>query len=239
MGTKDLAPNTPRDLIATQGKATVEHGGTTQEDLEIPRALLLQALSPDVAEGGLKAGIIINSITKETLGKEFVALFTFKQYVEFDADGKVVFKTIDRTDPRVEAGLKWLKDDKGNDQPPVVTEFLNVLCIFNTDGEYDVAMPMILSFKKSSLRIGRQFNTLLEMKRSSGVAYHGQAYHISTFEKQDGQKRWYLPKVVPAPKSVKIPKAVTDACVGLIRGFRPLIHQMPVEVAGLDEEGQQ
>jgi len=229
---KSLTKSPPVGGTLTHGGEDVSHGGISSEDLEIPRVLFLQALSPDVAEGGMKAGTVINSITKETLGKEFLALFPFKQYVQFDDSNKLLWKTIDRRDPRVEAGIKW-----DGDTPPTVTEFINVLCIFKQDGEWDTTLPAVMSFKKTSLRVGRQFITLLSVRGAAGVKPYETVYNLSTFEKQDGLKRWFLPKIIPAPKKEqKIDKPTLAACVELVKGFKPLIHQMPVEQTASDEE---
>jgi hypothetical protein len=208
-----------------------KHGGVTSSDLEIPRALILQGLSPDVVEGGLKAGIIINSLTKETLDDQFVALFPFKQYIKFTDDGKVEWKTIDRTDPRVESGLQWV-----GDEAPAVTEFINMLCLWRVGGEWDTSMPLILSFKKTSLRIGRQFNTLLSLSQTQGKPYYAVPYRIKTFLKQDGQKSWYLPKVSPVPsKESKLPKEVLEAAGAYAAQFKPLIKDLPTEVVDVEQ----
>ncbi len=228
--TQELAKRPDSPLAA--GGVDVEHGGTGSEDLVIPRVSILQALSPDVREGGMTPGVVINSITKETLGDRFLALFAFKQYIKFDEAGKMEWKTINRNEPRVAEGLEW-KDDK----PPVVTEFLNVLCVFEIDGEWDLSMPVVPSFKKSSLGIGRQFNTLLQMRKRSGKPEYHTPYLLSTFEKQDGQKAWFQPKIVPAPKAkAKVAKDVTDQVVELAKGFLPLIHNITVAGGGAEED---
>src|SRR3990167_7619408 len=53
-------------------------GGVEKEDLIIPRAKLLQAMSPEMQEGGFTVGEIINSLTKEYLAEEFIPIFMFK-----------------------------------------------------------------------------------------------------------------------------------------------------------------
>jgi len=223
----------PVGAMALAKTEDVKHGGTTSSDLEIPRALILQGLSPDVIEGGLKVGTIINSLTKETLDDQFIALFPFKQYIKFTEEGKVEWKTIDRTDPRVEAGLQWV-----GDEAPEVTEFINMLCIWRVGGEWDISMPLILSFKKTSLRIGRQFNTLLSLSQAQGKPYYAVPYRIKTYLKQDGQKSWYLPKISPVPtKDGKLPKEVLEACATYTAQFKPMIKDLPVEVVDPEQGG--
>lgn len=228
--TTDLM-NKPAGAYALAKTEDAKHGGMTGTDLEIPRALILQGLSPDVVEGGLKSGTVINSLTKETLDGQFLALFPFKQYIKFTEEGKVEWKTIDRTDPRVEAGLQWV-----GDEAPAVTEFINMLTIFKVGGEWDLSMPLILSFKKTSLRIGRQFNTLLSLSQAQGKPYYASPYSIKTFLKQDGQKSWYLPKISPVPsKEAKVPKEVIEAAAVYTAQFKPMIKDMPVEVVDVEQ----
>src|SRR3972149_1970003 len=63
--------------------------GITQEDLIIPRAKLIQALSPEISEGlGVKPGDIINSLTKEVLPDEFIPVFMFKNFIRFNPRSK-------------------------------------------------------------------------------------------------------------------------------------------------------
>ena len=232
----DLATR-PAGALAMAKSEDIKHGGTTSNDLEIPRATILQGLSPDVLEGGLSAGKIINSLTKEYLDPTFLALFPFKQYIEFGAkggadEGKVIRKTIDRTEAWVEEGLVW-KEDKA----PAVTEFLNILTLFKTGGEWDTSMPLILSFKKTSLRIGRQFNTLLALSQTAGKPYYSVPYSIKTVLKQDGNKSWFIPKVSPIPsKEAKLDKDVLTAAAMYCAQFKPLIKEMPVEVVGEEQD---
>ena len=57
-----------------------------QQDIILPRLLILQGLSEIVTEGGGQAGDLANSITKEIYGEdiEFVPLFCFKTKVMFE-----------------------------------------------------------------------------------------------------------------------------------------------------------
>ncbi len=111
-------------------------GGVDQEDLIIPRAKLIQALSPELAEGveGIKIGSIINSLTKEILAQDFIPIFTFKNFIRFnprskddpnfDSDyepGAVIWKSVDPMDPRVKEQTKF----GPNGEKPVAITFIN------------------------------------------------------------------------------------------------------------------
>jgi len=89
--------------------------GVDQQDLIIPRAKLIQALSPEMQDGlpGIKIGAIINSLTKEPLPEEFIPIFSFKNYIRFnprskddpnfDSDfepGAIIWRSADPSDPQ-------------------------------------------------------------------------------------------------------------------------------------------
>jgi len=62
--------------------ASSQNGGildAPSDELIIPRAKLLQALSPEIVEGmeGLKPGMIISNLTKEALPAKFSPFFFF------------------------------------------------------------------------------------------------------------------------------------------------------------------
>ena len=141
-------------------------GGVDQEDLIIPRAKLIQALSPELTEEleGIKVGVIINSLTKEILPQEFIPIFTFKNYIRFnprskddpnfDSDyepGAVIWKCVDPLDPRVKEQTKF----GPNGEKPVAVTFINFFSYFP-----GVAMPVIVSFSKTSYKAGKNLLSL-------------------------------------------------------------------------------
>ena len=171
---------------------------TQKEDLIIPRATLLQALSPDVVEGDLKAGQIINSLTKEILPDEFTPIFKFTNWIRFnprnDKDenfdsnyepGAIIWRSIDPLDPKVIAEGKF--GDNGS--KPLATKFLNFFCMFE-----GVKMPLILSFSKTSFKAGKQ---LLSLAQFSGGDMFSRKYKITSQQEDNGQFKYYIFKVAP------------------------------------------
>lgn len=204
-------------------KEDVRTGGVSAEDMTLPRALILQALSPAVRDGDGKEGTIINSITKEVLGDKFVPILIFKQYAKFTDNG-LEFSTPDRTDPRVQEGLKWVDGEK-----PAVTEYLNVLCLF----ESDPTLPVILSFKRGSLKTGREFNTLISIKTQGGkVKPYSSVYSIELKNVKNGQNDYWTPKVKPvAGKAGKASAELQEAAESFEAAFAPTIKHTAVEDA--------
>jgi len=164
-------------------------GGVDREDLIIPRAKLIQALSPELTEGleGIKVGSIINSLTKEVLPSEFIPIFTFKNYIRFNPrskddpnfdpefePGAVIWKSTDPMDPKVKAEAKF----GPNGEKPVATTFINFFSYFP-----GVPMPIIVSFSKTSYKAGK---SLLSLAKFCGGDMFSRKYKlVSQMETND------------------------------------------------------
>lgn len=164
-------------------------GGVDQEDLIIPRAKLIQALSPELAEGveGIKIGSIINSLTKEVLAQDFIPIFTFKNFIRFnprskddpnfDSDyepGAVIWKSVDPMDPRVKEQTKF----GPNGEKPVAITFINFFSCFP-----GMSMPIIISFSKTSYKAGKN---LLSLAKFCGGDMFSRKYKlVSQMETND------------------------------------------------------
>jgi len=151
--------------MAVQGKQRGFEDGVDQSDLIMPRAKLLQALSPELSDDNteLKKGQIINSITKEVLPAEFVPVLTFKEYMKFNPKntedpnfspdhepGALIWKTRDANDPRVKE-TQWGTDG----ERPTALAVLNFIALF--PGQ---AMPAIISFAKTSYGAGKKLYSM-------------------------------------------------------------------------------
>ena len=150
--------------------------GVEQEDLIIPRAKLVQAMSPELSEDieGLKVGSIINSLTKEILPPEFIPIFFYKSFARFNprsnkdqnfdpefAPGATMWTSNDQFDPKVLAQAKF----GANGEKPLAMTFLNFFCYFPGS-----PMPIIASFSKSSYKAGKQLLSLAKFSRTDMFA---------------------------------------------------------------------
>lgn len=160
---KEVAKKEKAELATTQKRGLEE--GTSREELIFPRAKLMQALSPELEENGdLKAGLIINSITRDTLPEIFIPVFKFTTWIRFnprDTDkpgydanfepGDVIWRSNDPNDPKVIEESKFGE----NGERPIATRFLNFFSIFE-GGE----MPVVISFANTSYKTGKQLLSL-------------------------------------------------------------------------------
>lgn len=175
-------------------------GGVDQEDLIIPRAKLIQALSPELAEGldGIKIGSIINSLTKEILPQEFIPIFTFKNFIRFnprskddpnfDSDydpGAVIWKSTDPLDSRVKEQAKF----GPNGEKPAAVTFINFFSYFP-----GVGMPIIVSFSKTSYKSGKH---LLSLAKFCGGDMFSRKYRLVSQMETNNVATYAVLKVKP------------------------------------------
>ncbi len=193
--------------VATKGTSAVaevseqrgfEAPGFTQEDLIMPRAKLLQALSPEIQDGveGLSQGDLINSITQEKLSPEFIPVFAFKNYVRFNPRkstdpnfdpeyeaGQIIWSTNDPADPRVAEQCVFGPDG----EPPIAVTFFNFFCKFT-----NVPMPIVVSFSKTSYKAGKQ---LFSMAKMLGGDMFSRKYKLTTLKEKNDIGTYYVLKV--------------------------------------------
>lgn len=162
-----LVPTAAKFLIPNKDRKGFEEE-TSREDIIIPRAKLLQALSPEVIENAkqFQPGLIINSLTKEILPIEFIPVFKSTNWVRFNprkkdapgydpayGPGDIIWRSNDPLDPKVQAEGSF----GANGEAPLATKFINFFCYFS-----GVNMPLILSFSKTSLKAGRRLLSLAQ-----------------------------------------------------------------------------
>ncbi len=156
-------------------------GGIDREDLIIPRAKLIQALSPELTEGldGIKVGSIINSLTKEVLPQEFIPIFTFKNFIRFNPRSKddpnfnpdfdpggVIWKSTDPLDHKVKDEARF----GPNGEKPLAITFINFFSYFP-----GVPMPIIVSFSKTGYKTGKN---LLSLAKFCGGDMFARKYRL-------------------------------------------------------------
>lgn len=175
-------------------------------EIEIPRAKLVQFTSDEAqaADAGdrVQPGLIINSITRQEIGKEFIPVFKFTTFTQWNPrkkddpnydpafePGEIIFTTNDPLDKRVREGINF----GPNGEPPKVTRYMNFMTYF--PGQ---KLPLILSFAKTSMKAGERLNTLA---LSAGGNQYDNKYKIVTRLKEGPEGKYFVLEVVPAGAS--------------------------------------
>lgn len=170
------------------------------EDLATPFAKLLHPLSPEVLKEGMKAGTIINSLTKEQLSENFIPIFWFKNYMKFNAKdkkspsydpnyplGSLIWKTDDPNDPRVEE-TKFKNGEK-----PSAMAVINFFSWFENQ-----PMPIVISFAKSSYKTGKQ---LLSMTKFSNGNMFSRKYKLFSLSEENDIASFFVYKIALVGKA--------------------------------------
>lgn len=190
--------------VATSATTVTRRGHESpvdQSDLMIPRAKLLQALSPEVQEDGKRyqQGMIVNSITKDELPKDANGTITFLPVMrsvnwvrfnpqsdkdpDFNPDfgaGDVIWKSNDPKDPRVISEGGWGPEN----EPPKAIKFINYLAIIP-----GTTMPIVISFGKTSFKAGKALTTMTQFADGDLFAWR---YKLRAKKEQNDAKQQYF-----------------------------------------------
>jgi hypothetical protein len=205
--TKEMMPKTNGNtaLSTNTGPQRGFEGGIDQEDLVIPRAAVMQSTSDElkdktlVKEKGIVFGDIVNSLTKDKLGEEFIPIFMFKNWARFNprdekdpnfvqgiAPAGTVWISRDPLDPRVVAESKF--GPAG--EKPAATTFINFFSYFPGS-----PMPVIVSFAKTSYGAGKK---LITLARLTGGDLFSKKYRLTTETESNEKGTYAVLKVQPA-----------------------------------------
>jgi hypothetical protein len=207
----------------------VQHGfeePVEKDDLIIPRAKLLQALSPEVQESPSEfhQGMIINSLTRETLPDIFIPVFKFTQWIRFNprnqkdpefnssfGPGDIIWRSSDPYDPRVKKEGEFGPDG----ERPLATKFLNFLSYF--PGQM---MPIVISFANTSYRAGKQ---LLSLAKFSGKHMYARKYTLGCKQESNDMGTYFI-------LTVRLSSDSEDKDVAIAESWWRDYHDRPVNV---------
>jgi len=201
---QELAPKKQATLAVPTAPQRGFECGVDQDDLVIPRAAVMQSTSDElkdralVKEKGLTFGMVINSLTKEPLGEEFIPIFMFKNWARFNprdekdpnfvpgiAPAGTVWISRDPLDPRVQAESKF----GANGEKPAATTFINFFSYFPGS-----PMPVIVSFAKTSYGAGKK---LITLARLTGGDLFSKKYRLTTDTESNEKGTYAVLKVQP------------------------------------------
>ncbi len=191
----------PKDLAMSTGVKQGLEEPSQQDDLEIPRAKLMQSNSPEVLDNAaLRPGVIINSVTQDSLPVDFLPIFKFTEWIRFNArgsddhrfdasyrPGELIWRSRDPQDPRVISEAVF----GPNGERPLATKFLNFFAYF--PGQM---MPVIISFSNTSFKAGKKLNSLCQF--ANGSAIFDRKYSLTTKLKENDKGKFFVYDVNPS-----------------------------------------
>lgn len=197
---KQIARKEKTEIARTQSRGRGFEEPTAREDLIIPRAKLFQGLPVEYDQyPDAKPGQILNSLTKEVLPNEFIPIFKFTNWIRFNPRSKdergfdpnfqlgaMIWNTNDPHDPRVQE----LSTFGPNGEPPIAIKFLNFFSLFPGH-----AMPVVVSFSKTSFKAGRQLMTIAQL---NGGDMFSRKYKLGVKKESVEQGSYYVLTIDPA-----------------------------------------
>ena len=141
-------------------------GHFRQEDIQIPRLSIAQALSPEQLDDdpkqieGLKLGEMFNSLTKENYHQGPIEFFVLKaapprgvEFIPREQGGGVKDRDVPLTDPR----MQWR-----GDKQPIATLFYDYVILMSITKEI-----VALSMKGTNIKVAKNFNGLIAMRKQA------------------------------------------------------------------------
>ena len=173
--------------------------GVNQEDLIMPRIKLIQAMSPEAQDEGIKPGTIINGLSKQEVSMKFIPINVHANWVRFNPrnskdpnfnpdyePGAMIWASSDPNDARVVEEGRFGE----NGERPLATKFLTFLCLFDGD-----TSPVLLSFSNTSLKAGKQ---LLSMAKFSKRDMFATRYTLTAHKETKDGNQYFVYKVQSA-----------------------------------------
>lgn len=196
--TVDSTDMTRPDFLPT-GATGTEH--ITNADMQIPRILLAQKMSPEVDDAepvkrieGLKVGDMFNGLTHEIYGRgplDFVILRAdpprFVEFIPRAEGGGIKDPNVPAHDPRTQFGK--------NGEKPAATKFYDYIVLLMPLGTDPAERMVALSFKSTGLKIAKQLNALIKLRNApifSGV------YRLSSADTQNSKGKFAIYQVTNA-----------------------------------------
>lgn len=178
-------------FIPSKGTGT-EH--ITNADMQIPRIVLAQKMSPEVDASeakfidGLHIGDMFNGLTKEIYGRgplKFVILRADPprgvEFIPREEGGGIKDPNVPLDDPRMQFGADGSK--------PVATKFYDYIILLAPFTENPLERLVALSFKSTGLAIARQLNALIKLRNAP--VYAG-IYSLTSAEAQNSKGKFSI-----------------------------------------------
>lgn len=202
------------DLYAEAAGAGFEN--VTRDDIQLPRLVILQPTSPEIQEDpdAYRAGDIIDNITKENFGSNFLyyPLFHFKNNTRWEAPepgSAIDCRSMDaiqgdKKDAAHGGGncltcpfSKFIDNADGTRTAPSCTQFNNMV-MFAASGE---GGPIVYSAKRTALKgfkamLNQAMNIRVKLLdgRSVPLALYFGLWRLTTVKNTANKQTWYTPK---------------------------------------------
>ena len=168
----------------------------------MPKLLLMQGLSKFVTEGEAAQGQIVNSLTKEVVGGitniktkagtavDLVAFKAFKTWLEFEKEnGEWVYK---KGYPMTADNVNFKQEEIINGVEIRRDRCLNYYCLQPSKVASGEALPVVVSFRRTSMKAGKKLATMAaELKALGGKPLAFKHFSLSAVPLQKDDKTFW------------------------------------------------
>lgn len=200
-GSRQPAPARSQQLALRGGGSLPGRGFENLErgDILLPRVTLLQPLSPEVTEGGHKAGTMFLNLSSRSLGREVLItpVLHFRSRIKWhprDEGGGIDCSSPDARVPVTDKYAKecaacphkeWDNEAKTKrDQAPACTLYENFVVLL--PGE---ANPVVLPMERTKVRAAKKFYSMAALKGGDMFNF---TYKLSTVQEKNADGQAYF-----------------------------------------------
>lgn len=196
-------------------KADIEqmYGDMGQEDVTIPRIVILQGLSPEVTEGKGTPGQFYVKGFERNLGKgpvELIVIMRSKSRIrwrDLKLGGGLLCQSADaklgQGDPGGECEKCQYSAWVGTDGKPGCDLYQNVIVALRKDEDW---IPMALSGNRTKLKAIKNLNSLLMLEMTKGRPLFSKSYNLEPMMRQNQQGLQYFTyRISPANDNAQLP----------------------------------
>lgn len=211
------------------GKEDLEamYGGMEQEDITIPRVVILQGLSPEVTEGRGKPGDFFVKGLERNLGStpvEVVVLMRSKSRIRWQdltLGGGILCRSEDSKigvgDPGGSCEVCPLAAWTGTDKP-ACDLYQNLIVVFRQDEDW---FPVALSGNRTKLKALKNLNSLLLLEQAKSRPLCSKSYLLESLQQTNSKNLKYFSfRISPANDNKQIPIAEQQRAMAIFGSLK-------------------
>jgi hypothetical protein len=199
--TKDVAVKEETAVSTNVQSSGSFSEGVDATDIIIPKVLLMQAISQLVEQEKAKQGDFIHSLDEVVIGAkedkpvEFIPLGMFKTLQTYEDDKYV------KTESLTPENANLPYEEVVNGVKVNRTKTMNYYVIRPDDVENMSVFPMVITFKRTSLKGGKKLATKLMMLEEFGAEIYMKTFKLVARQEEGDKGKYYVMDIVDGRKS--------------------------------------
>lgn len=208
--TKEVAVKESTEVSTNVQSSGSFSAGVDASDIIIPKVLLMQSISQLVDAEKAKAGDFVHSLdevvvgSKENAPVEFIVLGMFKTLQTYEDDKYIKTESLtpENANLAYEEVINGVKVNR--------TKTMNYYVIRPEDVENMAVFPMVITFKRTSLKGGKKLATKLMMLEEFGAEVYMKTFKLVARQEEGDKGKYYVMDIVDGRKSndVEVKQAI-------------------------------